>query len=274
MDGVRHDCGGRRNTMERIPLADYEPQAPYAIRQFEIDVLIPIEIFGHDLSFTTSAQAMVTTTVLVSAYLLYGLRSPSMIPGRIQASIEAIYLFVAGTVIKLAGREAERAVPFIFTLFVFILFGSLFGITPLKFTFTSHLIVTFALSLMVFAYVNYLAFETQGLGFFKSFMPKGTPLYMAPLIIMIELISYVFRPVTLGVRIFANILAGHIMIKLFGDFAYMLTDALGATGAMLSVFPLLIMAGLYGVEIMVVIVQSYIFIMITSLYIRDALHPH
>lgn len=255
-------------------MSDYEPQAPYAIRQFEIDVLIPIQAFGHDLSFTTSAQAMMTTTVLVSLFMFYALRSPALIPGRLQASAELVYTFVASTVTKIAGREAERAIPFVFTLFVFVLFGSLFGITPLKFTFTSHLIVTLALSLMVFAYVNYLAFQKQGLGFFKSFMPAGTPLYMAPLIVTIELISYFFRPITLGVRIFANILAGHIMIKLFGDFAYMLTDALGYAGAALSVFPLAIMAVLYGVEIMVVLVQSYIFIMITSLYIRDALHAH
>ena len=255
-------------------MASYEPEAPYAIRQFEFDVLVPMQLFGVDISFTTSAQAMVTTTVLVGIFMIYGLRERSLVPGRLQASVETVYSFVAGTVVKMAGPEAKPAIPFVFTLFVFILFGSLFGLTPVKFTFTSHLIVTMALSLTVFAYVNFLAFRTHGVGFFKFFMPAGAPVYFAPLIVLIEVISYLFRPITLGVRIFANILAGHIMIKLFGDFSSMMTEALGVTGVLLSVFPVMMMAVLYGFEVMIFLVQSYIFILITSLYIRDALHAH
>lgn len=252
----------------------YEPEAPYAIRQFEFDVLIPIQAFGLDLSFTTSAQAMVTTTLLVSIYLYYGMREQAVVPGRLQGSVEAVYGFVARTVLKTAGQEAEKSIPFVFCLFVFILFGSLIGLTPIKFTFTSHLVVTLALALTVFAYVNVLAVRRQGSGFFRFFLPAGTPIYMAPLIVLIEIISYLFRPITLGVRIFANILAGHIMIKLFADFCVMMTEALGITGMGLSLAPLLMMAVLYCFEIMIFMVQSYIFILITSLYIRDALHAH
>ena len=255
-------------------MASYEPEAPYAIRQFEIDVLVPIKAFGLDLSFTTSAQAMITTTVLVSAFLLYGIRRRELVPGRLQASVEAVYLFVARTVTRTAGSEAAPAIPFVFSLFVFILFGSLFGLTPVKFTFTSHLVVTLALSLTVFAYVNFLAIRHQGAGFFRFFLPAGTPFYLAPLLVLIEIISYLFRPITLGVRIFANILAGHIMIKLFADFSVMFIEAFGATGIALIIMPLVLMAVLFGFEVMIFLVQSYIFILITSLYIRDALHAH
>jgi len=255
-------------------LAAYEPEAPYAIRQFEIDVLIPIEIFGFDLSFSTSAQAMVTTVVLVSAFLIFGMRRRAMVPGRLQGSVEAIYSFVARIVIKTAGPEARDYVPLVFTLFVFILFGSLFGLTPVKFTFTSHLIVTLALALLVFVFVNVLAYQKHGIRFLNFLLPPGTPLYLAPLLIIIELISYLFRPITLGVRIFANILAGHIMIKLFADFCVMLIEGLGATGIGLTIVPIMMMAVLYGFEVIIFLVQSFIFILITSLYIRDGLRGH
>ena len=255
-------------------MAPYEPEAPYAITQFEIDVLIPIEIFGIDMSFTTSSQAMVTTTILVTAYIMYAMREGALIPGRAQASVEAVYSFVANTLIKTAGPDARPAIPFVFTLFVFILFGSLVGLTPVKFTFTSHLIVTLALSLTVFAYVNWLAIRTHGAGFLRFFLPPGTPLYLAPVLVIIEVISYLFRPITLGVRVFANILAGHMMIKLFADFSVMMIEGLGLTGLALTVFPIIIMAVFYGFEVMVFVVQSYIFILITSLYIRDALKGH
>ena len=252
----------------------YEPQAPYAIRQFEFDVLIPIELFGIDVSFTTSAQAMLTTTILVSFILVFGMRKGAMVPGRLQSFVEFVYTFVARTVVKTAGQEARDAIPFVFTLFIFILFGSLLGLTPVKFTLTSHLIVTLALALLVFTYVNTLALRKSGLGFFQIFLPAGTPLYLAPLLVVIEVISYLFRPITLGVRIFANILAGHIMIKLFADFCVMLIDALGVTGFGVSILPIVMMVVLYGFEVMIFLVQAYIFMLITSLYIRDALHGH
>ncbi|MDJ0943710.1 MAG: F0F1 ATP synthase subunit A [Kiloniellales bacterium] len=255
-------------------MASYEPEAPYAIRQFELDVLIPIEAFGLDLSFTTSAQAMVTTAILVIAFLTYGARRRAMVPGRMQAAAEGVYAFVANTVVKTAGPEARPAIPLVFALFVFILFGSLFGLTPVKFTFTSHLVVTLALALLVFIYVNVLALQTQGLGFFRLFLPAGTPIYIAPVLVTVEVISYLFRPITLGVRIFANILAGHIMIKLFADFCVMMVEALGGVGIGLSVFPVIMMAVLYGFEIMIFVIQSYIFILITSIYLRDSLHAH
>lgn len=247
---------------------------PYAIRQFEIDVLIPINLLGYDVSFTISSQAMLTTTAAVGAYLYWASRQLGLVPSRLQMSAELVHTFVEDTIVRFAGPEAKQALPFFLTMFLFLLIGSLIGLTPVKFTFTSHLIVTLALALAVFAYVNYLGFKTQGLGFLRVFIPSGTPAYLAPLIIIIEVISYLFRPFTLGLRIFANILAGHIMLKLFGDFCAMLTEAFGGIGMLAAMLPLAGMVLMYAVEVCVILIQSYIFIVISAIYMKDALHAH
>lgn len=252
----------------------YEPQTPYALRQFEIDVLLPIKVFGLDVSFTTSAQAMVTTGIVLTAWMMYGARKRLVVPDRTQMSVEWLYTFVAGTVTRIAGPEAKQAVPFVFTLFVVIFFGSLIGLTPIKFTFTSHLAVTFALATAVFVYVNVLAFRIHGIGFLRFFLPAGIPFYIAPVVVLVEVVSYLFRPITLGVRVFANILAGHIMLKLFADFCGMLIDHFGLVGLPLTILPVLMMIVLYGLEIGVFFIQAYIFMVITSFYLRDAIHSH
>ena len=251
-----------------------EPIGLYAIRQFEIDVLVPLKLGGYDVSFTVSSQAMLTTVILVSVYFVWATRELKLVPGRLQGSAEFIHTFVEDTIVRFGGPEARQTLPFFLTIFVFLLFGSLIGLTPVKFTFTSHLIVTLALALAVFAYINVLAFKTQGLGFFRFFMPAGTPLYLAPLIVLIELVSYLFRPVTLGLRIFANILAGHIMLKLFGDFCAMLVENFGAAGVAASLLPVAAMVLMYFVETGVMLVQSYIFVVLSAIYVRDALHAH
>ncbi|MGB9143003.1 MAG: F0F1 ATP synthase subunit A [Aestuariivirga sp.] len=247
---------------------------PYAIRQFEIDVLVPLSLFGHDVSFTISSQAMLTTVIVVSTYLIWATRELTLVPGRLQASAEMVYTFVEDTITRFGGPEAKQTLPFFLTMFVFLLFGSLIGLTPIKFTFTSHLIVTLGLAVAVFVYVNYLGFKMRGLGFFHVLLPQGTPLYLAPLIIVIELISFFFRPVTLGMRIFANIFAGHVMLKLFGDFCAMLTENLGGIGLIASVLPLSAMVLMYFVEAGVMMIQSYIFIVLSSIYVKDAFHSH
>jgi F-type H+-transporting ATPase subunit a len=143
-----------------------ELMGPYAIRQFEVDVLVPLSIYGHDVSFTVSAQAMLTTVIVVGGYLAWATRELKVIPDRLQASAEYLHMFVENMVVRFGGLEAKRALPFFLTMFMFILFGTLIGWTPIKFTFTSHIIVTLALALAVFCYVNFLAFKTQGFGFF------------------------------------------------------------------------------------------------------------
>ena len=251
-----------------------EPIGPYAIRQFEIDVLIPLTLFGYDASFTVSSQAMLTTVILVGVYLIWATRELSIVPGRLQMSAELVHTFVEDTIVRFGGPEARQTLPFFLTIFVYLLFGSLNGLTPVKFTFTSHLIVTLGLALTVFVYINILAFRTQGWAFFRFFLPSGTPLYLAPLMVVIELVSYLFRPVTLGMRIFANIVSGHIMLKLFGDFCAMLTENFGATGIAMSVLPLAAAVLMHFVEVGVYLIQSYIFIVISAIYVRDALHSH
>jgi F-type H+-transporting ATPase subunit a len=251
-----------------------EPSAPYAIRQFEIDRWIWIELFGVDMSFTNSASAMVTTVIVVALFMTLGMRGAGVVPGRRQAAAEAVYEFIASTVTTHAGPDGARHIPFVFTLFVFILFGSLIGLTPIKFTFTSHLVVTVGLALIVFAYVTALGFRLHGLGFLRGFVPAGTPLYIAPLIAVIEVISYLFRPVTLGVRLFANVLAGHIMIKLFADFSTMMGDAMGALGYLLGLIPMLMNVLFFSFEIVVFLIQSYIFVLLTCIYIRGSAEAH
>jgi F-type H+-transporting ATPase subunit a len=251
-----------------------EPIGPYAIRQFEIDVLVPINVLGYDASFTVSSQAMLTTTLAVSVYFYLATRELRLVPQRLQMSAEMAYGFVADTLTRFGGPQAIQTLPFFLSVFLFLLIGSLIGLTPIKFTFTSHLIVTLALALAVFAYANYLAFITQGLGFFRFFLPAGTPTYLAPIIVVLELISYLFRPLTLGLRIFANILAGHIMLKLFGDFCAMLTEAFGGAGMLAALVPLSAMVAMYAIESCVFLIQSYIFIVISAIYMKDALHGH
>lgn len=252
----------------------YEPQAPYAIRQFEIEPWIPLKLFGVDVSFTNSSSAMAVTTLAVIGFMIAAMRRPQLVPGRLQAAVELVYEFVAKTVVSAAGEAARPHIPFVFTLFTFIFFGTLIGMTPVKFTFTSHVIVTLALALVAFAYVVSVAVRQHGAGFFRTFLPEGTPLWLAPLIVVIEAISYLARPLTLGVRLFANVLAGHMIIKLFGDFAVMMMDAFGAGGLSLVVFPLLLMVVFFAFEVVVVFIQSYIFILLTSVYLRSSIDGH
>jgi F-type H+-transporting ATPase subunit a len=247
---------------------------PYALRQFETDVIFPLRIFGVDASFTTSSSAKLTTVIVIVLFFWIAMRKGAMVPGRLQASAEMIYAFVADTVTKVAGPEARPSIPFIFTLFIFVWFGTLIGLTPVKDTFTSHLVVTLALSSAAFLYVNIVAFRTHGMGFFRYFLPADIPLFVAPIFVLVEAISYLFRPITLGFRLFANIVAGHIMLKLFADFCTMMSSSLGAIGAIASIAPVLMIAILFAFEVMIVSIQSYIFMLITSMYLRDALHKH
>lgn len=252
----------------------YEPQAPYAIRQFELEPWIPLKIFGADVSFTNSASAMVVTTLAVAGFMILATRRTQVVPGRLQAAAEWVYDFVATTVVSAAGEAGRPHIPFVFTLFTFIFFGTLIGMTPVKFTFTSHVIVTLALAFVAFAYVISVALRQHGLRFFRTFLPAGTPLWLTPLIVVIEVISYLARPITLGVRLFANVLAGHMIIKLFGDFAAMMMDALGVGGLALVVFPVALMVVFFAFEVVVVLIQSYIFILLTSVYLRSSLEGH
>ncbi|NJO56082.1 MAG: F0F1 ATP synthase subunit A [Rhodospirillales bacterium] len=255
-------------------MADIATHLPYALRQFESEIIVPLTIFGVDASFTNGSSAKLVTLLLLSVYMIAAMREGAMVPSRLQASAEFLYTTVAGTVTRIAGPEAKSSIPFIFSVTTFILFGTLLGLTPIKETFTAHLLVTLSLAMAVFVHVNVIAFQRHGLGFFRLFLPHGVPVFVAPVLVLVEVVSYLFRPLTLGFRIFANIFAGHVMLKLFGDMCAMLVTALGTTGIFASVLPVIVMVVLLGFEIMVVIVQSYIFLLISSMYLRDAIHLH
>lgn len=241
-----------------------EKQGP--LDQFTIKPLVQIDIGGADLSFTNSSLAMLITVASVSLFLVVGMSRGRLVPGRWQSMAELSYEFVAGLLKETVGNEGRRYFPWIFTLFMFILFGNLLGMIPSAFTFTSHIIVTFAMALVVFAFVTLLAIVKHRLHFFSFFVPPGAPKLMWPLLIPIEVISYLSRPVSLSVRLFANMLAGHTLLKVFAGFVV----ALGAAG----VVPLLFIVALTGLEILIAFLQAYVFTILTCLYINDALHLH
>jgi F-type H+-transporting ATPase subunit a len=236
------------------------------LTQFTIRPLLKIEVGGLDLSFTNSSLAMVVAITLVSAFLLFGMSRGRLVPGRWQSMAESSYEFVATLLRETIGAEGRKYFPGVFTLFMFILFGNLLGMIPSHFAFTSHIIVTFAMALVVFVFVTLLGFIKHGVHFFSFFVPPGTPIAMWPLLIPIEIISYLSRPISLSVRLFANMLAGHTLLKVFAGFVV----ALGAAG----VVPLAFIVVLTGLEILIAFLQAYVFAILTCLYINDALHLH
>lgn len=255
-------------------MARLDQHLPYALRQFESEVIFPLSLLGWDISFTTASLAKVSTVLLIATFMSVATRRMIQVPGRFQAGAEVVYEFVNNTVVKTAGPEAKASVPFFFSIFIFVWVGSVAGLAPVKDTFTSHLAVTLALATTVFVYVNAIAFRRHGLGYLRSFVPGDSPAFVMPILALVEAISYFFRPLTMGFRLFANIVAGHIMLKLFADFCAMLYGALGTAGIFVSALPVAVMMLLFVFELMIISVQAYIFLLIGSVYLRDALHPH
>ena len=246
------------------------------LAQFEIKPLIPLKLpeflGGYDVSFTNSSLWMFLAIGAVAAFLLIGTRrKTSEAPGRWQAAVESCYEFIANMVQGSIGGEGRRFLPFIFTLFLFILFGNLLGMIPYSFTFTSHIIVTFSMALVVFLGVTVLGMITHGLHFFSFFVPKGAPTLLIPFMVVIEVISYLSRPVSLSIRLFANMMAGHTMMKVFAGFVIGLGSVTYGVG---GAAPLAMTVILTGFEILVAFLQAYVFAVLTCLYINDALHLH
>lgn len=244
------------------------------LHQFQINPIMQLVIAGYDVSFSNSALFMVVAALLVYGLLVHGMKARALVPGRLQSLAEMFYEFVAGMVRENAGADAKPYFPFVFTLFMFILFGNMLGMIPYTFTFTSHIIVTFALALTVFVFVTVLALMKHGLHFFSFFMPHGAPIALAPILIPIEVISYVMRPVSLSIRLFANMMAGHTMLKVFAGFTVLMISGLGAVGFLAGIVPVLINIALTGFEFLVAFLQAYVFSILTCLYIRDALELH
>ncbi len=236
------------------------------LHQFEIHSLIPLKIHGIDVSFTNSSLFMVTTVILTTFFLMGGMSQTKIIPGRWQSMIEMIYGFVANVIDETVGIKGQKYFPFIFTLFMFILMGNLIGMIPYNYTFTSQIIVTFGLAMIAFGMATLIGFTRHGFHYFSLFVPKGAPVYMLPLIVPIEILSYLSRPISLSVRLFANMMAGHTMLKVFAGF----TVALGIFG----IVPLAVNILLTAFEILVAILQAYVFTILTCIYLQDAIHLH
>lgn len=236
------------------------------LAQFEIHPLVPIHLGRVDLSFTNSSAVMVAALLLISGFLLLGMRRPALIPSRWQSMAELSYEFIANLLGDTIGKEGIHYFPIVFTIFMFVLFGNLLGLIPFSFTFTSHIIVTFALAFAIFIGVTLLGIWKHGLHFATFFVPPGVSKAMWPLLIPIELISYLSRPMSLSVRLFANMLAGHTLLKVFAGFVFVLGIA--------GILPLAFVVALSGLEFLIAFLQAYVFAILTCLYINDALHLH
>lgn len=242
------------------------------IEQFEISPIIPIELGGFDLSFTNSSAYMILAAALGAGFLLLATFGRQIVPGRLQSSAELLYEFIAKTLRENAGEDGMRFFPFVFSLFMFVLVANLIGMVPYAFTVTSHIIVTLALAMTVFLTVTIYGLWRNGLRFFRLFMPSGVPLALAPIIVPIEVVSYLSRPISHSVRLFAVMLAGHITLKVFAGFVVSLAG-FGIVGIAGAVLPLAMTVALTGLELLMSVIQAYIFAMLTCMYLNHALHP-
>ncbi len=240
---------------------------PNPMHQFEIKRILDLHIFGLDASFTNSALFMVIAACLITLFTMVAMRRRALVPSRLQSVAELSYEFVANMVRDNVGTAGMQYFPFVFTLFMFVLTLNMLGMLPYSFTVTSHIIVTFALAAFVFLGVTLLGFIKHGVKFLKLFVPSGIPVVMLPLLVVIEVISYLTRPLSLSVRLFANMMAGHTMLKVFGAFVV----ALGLLGGWA---PLAFMVAFTGLEILVAFLQAYVFAILTCIYLNDAIHMH
>ena len=247
-------------------MASTEDHNHSPLAQFEINSIIDLNIGNLNVSFTNSSVAMVTTVIFIVTFLTMTVKKRSIIPSRMQVISESIYTFIAQLLQDTVGEDGRKYFPFVFTIFMFVLIGNMVGMIPYSFTFTSHIIVTFALATVVFIGVTILGLIKHKMHFFSFFVIPGLPIYMLPLLIPIEIISYLSRPISLSVRLFANMLAGHTLLKVFAGFVV----SLGIAG----VFPLAFIVALTGLEILIAFLQAYVFAILTCLYINDALHLH
>jgi F-type H+-transporting ATPase subunit a len=241
------------------------------LHQFEIHRIIPLSLFGYDISFTNASLAMLTSAALTLLILHVATKQKVLIPGRFQMAVESLFSFIAQMLKTHVGPEGFLLFPYVFCLFLFILMGNLLGLLPYSFTFTSHIIVTFSLALLVFVGSIIIGFAKHGMHFFKLFLPDGIPLYVAPLLVPVEIISFLSRPISLAVRLFANMVAGHIMLKIFAGFGVLLA---ASNFFPLALAPLFVNAAMTGFELLVAILQAYVFTILTCIYLNDAINLH
>jgi F-type H+-transporting ATPase subunit a len=243
------------------------------IHQFEIHPIVKLgQIGGYEIAFTNSALYMAITVVGIAALLVGASSSRALVPGRLQSVAELSYEFVANTIQSTAGKEGMKFFPLVFTLFMFILVSNIIGLIPYTFTVASHIIITASLALLVFLTVIGYGLYKNGLKFFGLFVPSGVPMYILPLIVFIEVLSFLSRPISHSVRLFANMLAGHITLKVFASFVTLL-GGLGIAGIAGATLPLLLVVALTALELLVAFLQAYVFAILTCIYLNDAIHP-
>lgn len=242
-----------------------------ALGQFKLSTALgPL---GASVNFTQANLMMVVAGAAMLGLLWIGMRPRAMVPGRLQSAAEMCYETVMSMCIEQIGQEGKKFFPLVFTLFFFILFGNLVGVFPYFFTFTSHIAVTLALSLLVFILVTFVALKEHGWHFFSYFVPKGIPVVLTPLLVVIEVISYLSRIISLSVRLFANMMAGHVMLEVFGAFIVMLGGA-GLIFWAPAAFSFAVNVALIGFEFLVAVLQAYVFAILTCIYLHDAVHLH
>ena len=235
--------------------------------QFKIKEIANIQLFGHDVIVTNSALFMIIASFFIILYFTLAFKNKKLVPTRLQLSGELFYNLITDTVNQNVGVKGKKFVPLIFTLFMFIMVCNLFGMIPYGFTFTSHISITFALAMMVFLLVTLLGFILHGFHFFSLFLPAGTPWWLAPLMILIELFAYLARPVSLSLRLAANMVAGHVLLKVIAGFIV-------SMAFYLKIFPIPFISVLIGFEIFVAILQAYIFTILSCVYLNDAINLH
>ena len=244
------------------------------LEQFKIERQAELSLGGFDVSFTNSSMWMLIILLALTVFFVGGMRKRALVPGRWQVMVESLYEMIAGMVRDGMGKEGKAYFPLVFTLFMFILAANMAGMLPIPhpFTVTSHIAITATLALFVFFFVTILGFIKHGFGFLRLFVPSGVPLWLMPLLVPIELISYLSRPLSHSVRLFANMTAGHIMLKVFGGFVVAL-GSLGGVFAASAILPFAFNIFLTALELLVAFLQAYVFAILTCLYLNDALHP-
>jgi F-type H+-transporting ATPase subunit a len=248
-----------------------EGKAIDALGQFELATALGA--VGRSVGFTQSNLYMLISAGLIVALMMWGMRHRAVVPGRVQSLAESAYGFIDDMVLAQIGHEGRRFFPFVFTLFMFILFGNMLGLFPYAFTYTSHITMTFMMALIVFILITAVAIALHGKKFLGYFFPEGAPMWLAPIIIPVEIVSYLSRPISLSIRLFANMVAGHVMLKVFATFVVMLAG-LGTVGPFIAVMPLAINVALVGFEVLVAFLQAYVFAILTCIYLHDAVHLH
>lgn len=240
------------------------------LKQFEIHEMMPAEAMGYDIALTNQSLWMLIAVGTVLLTFVMGSLRPKLVPGRLQAFVELTYEFIANMVKDTAGKAAMPFLPVIMSLFLFVACLNVFGMIPGSFTSTSQIYMTAYMAGLVFLLVIFVGFKVQGLGFLKLFLPAGTPGYLMPLIVPLEVISFFARPLTLAVRLCANMVAGHVLLKIFATFATMMIGWVAVT----AILPLFALIAISGLEVFVALLQAYIFTILTCVYLNDALHGH